>query len=260
LNSESTHNDTVRHFRQALEQDAFAPYCQPIAALGGLVRAYPMAEVLIRMREEESALLPPGDFFPVLQHHGLLPLLDRWMVRQVLRRAAIGSRIPRFAVNLSAQTLADRAFPAFIADELAAARLPGNCLLFEIEESDAIALPDCTARFAAMAVSLGAEVVLDGFGRTPESLSLIEAPCVRMVKLHASLTRRLLCEDLPSEEVARAVDEPVARGMRIIAECVEDPGAFGRLKELGIDYAQGFGVYRPQPIDAFTEPHRLLAA
>src|SRR5918999_1564979 len=154
--------------------------------------AYPMGEGLIRLQEEEQAMLPPGEFLPVLEHYGLMPYLDRWVLRETLRRLAVGSRIARLCLNLSAQTLADPAFPTFGAEQLAATRLPGNCVLFEIEEHEAMAVPDSVARFGALAASLGAGMVLDGFGRIPDALQL--------------------------------------------------------------------GVYRPQPLATFVEPHALLVA
>lgn len=253
-------DDPVKEFRRALVQDAFALYCQPIAALAGLVMAYPMGEVLIRLREEEEALLPPGDFLPVLEHYGLMPELDRWVVHQVLRRLATGSRIARFTVNVSAPTLVDRAFPPFLADALAAERMAGNCLLFEIEETDAMALPQCTARFTALVGSLGAGIVIDGFGRTPESLFLLDAPCVQLVKLYGSLTRQLLSGATPGRQFTRILEETSARGIRVIAECVEDPRAFRWLRALGVAYAQGFGVYKARPIEDFIESPALRVA
>jgi EAL domain-containing protein (putative c-di-GMP-specific phosphodiesterase class I) len=70
---ESAHwTDPVAYLRRALAEDQFTLYCQPIAALSGVV-VYPMAEVLVRLREEEAALLPPGEFLPVLEYHGMMP-------------------------------------------------------------------------------------------------------------------------------------------------------------------------------------------
>ena len=66
----------------------------------------------MRMREEETALLPPGEFLPVFEHYRMMPQLDRWVVRNTVKRLAAGSRIPRFTVNLSSQTLADAGVPA----------------------------------------------------------------------------------------------------------------------------------------------------
>jgi len=261
MTSEPAWSDPVAHLRNALNDDAFALYCQPIAKLGGLVLAYPMGEILIRLREEEEAMLPPGEFLPVLEHYGLMPHLDRWVLRALLRRVSVGSRIAHFSVNLSAQTLADHAFPDYVADELSRARMPGNCVLFEIEEHEAMAVPDSVARFAALVGSLGAGIVLDGFGRTLDALQLfVDVPCVRMVKLHSSLTRRLLTDGRSNPEVDRILRETTARDIGVIAECVEDLQALRRLQGLKIGYAQGFGVYKPQPIDVFIEPHALLIA
>ena len=127
--------------RQAIDKDEFALYCQPILALApGLSGAerYPMAEVLVRMREEEQALLPPGEFLPVFEHYRMMPLLDRWVVRGVARRLAAGSRIRRFTVNLHGQTLEDEDFPRFVAAQLSLHRLSAEALLFEIDEADAV--------------------------------------------------------------------------------------------------------------------------
>src|ERR687895_1679571 len=115
--------DPVAYLRQALAQDHFSLYCQPIAAIGGGV-AYPMGEMLIRLREEEHALLPPGEFLPVLEHYGMMPELDRWVLREVLRRLSTGPEIPRFSINLSRQTIADHSFPDFFADVVDSSGVP----------------------------------------------------------------------------------------------------------------------------------------
>jgi EAL domain-containing protein (putative c-di-GMP-specific phosphodiesterase class I) len=251
-------DDPVATLRKALSENAFELHCQPIAALGGLVMAYPMGEILIRLREEEQAMLPPGEFLPVLEHYGLMPQLDRWVLRETLRRLAVGCRIARLSVNLSVQTLADPTFPTFVAEELDAARLPGNCVLFEIEEQEAMAVPDSVARFGALAGSLGAGLVLDGFGRNTDALQLlVYVPCLHAVKLHGSFTRQLLAEGRPGPVLARLMRESAARGILAVAESVEEARALPQLKALGIRYAQGFGVYKPQPLDSFVEPHAL---
>src|ERR1700675_1227118 len=74
----------VARMQQALERDEFVLYCQPIVALSGPVR-FPMAEVLVRLRQEEASLMPPGEFLPVFEHYRMMPALDRWVVRNVVR-------------------------------------------------------------------------------------------------------------------------------------------------------------------------------
>src|SRR5258706_14625774 len=157
-------NEPVERLRQALDKDELALFCQPIAALTGAIR-FPMAEVLIRLREEEKAMLPPGEFFPIFEHYRLMPDLDRWVVRHVVQHLARGSRIPRFALNLSTQTLEDAAFPKAVALELVSAGVPGTSLQFEISEGDTLARLEAAGRFAAAIRPVGCGGVGSGFGR-----------------------------------------------------------------------------------------------
>src|ERR671935_25698 len=90
--------DPVQRLRSAIENNEFELYCQPILQFAGDER-YPMAEVLVRLREEERALLPPGEFLPVFEHYKMMPQLDRWVVRHTVKRLAEGSRIPRSAAR-----------------------------------------------------------------------------------------------------------------------------------------------------------------
>src|SRR5438046_9546863 len=95
----------AERLHQALEKDEFTLFCQPILALTGAER-YPMAEILVRLREEERALLPPGEFLPVFEHYRLMPQLDRWVVRTSHHRLGPGHGTPRFPVSLSGQSVA----------------------------------------------------------------------------------------------------------------------------------------------------------
>ena len=121
------------------QKNEFALYCQPVAALQAGGERFPMAEVLVRMREEERALLPPGEFLPVFEHYGMMPQLDRWVLRHTVQQLARGSRIARFTINVSGQTLKDASFPAVAAAELRAAGVAMDAVMFEIDESDVLA-------------------------------------------------------------------------------------------------------------------------
>src|SRR6202008_861252 len=99
---------------------------------------FPMGEVLVRLREEEKALLPPGEFLPVFEAHGMMPQLDRWVVKHVVARLARGSRLPRFSINVSGQTLHDTQFPGFVAEVVKKANVHPAGLVFEIDESDVL--------------------------------------------------------------------------------------------------------------------------
>src|SRR5438094_5408885 len=94
----------VQRLKGAIENNEFELYCQPILQFTGSER-YPMAEVLVRLREEERALVPPGEFLPVFEHYRMMPYLDRWVFGHTGSRLAQGSRIARFTGNISAQSM-----------------------------------------------------------------------------------------------------------------------------------------------------------
>jgi len=239
--------DPVARLRQAIEKDEFALYCQPI--LGLAAGGYPMGEVLVRMREEEQALLPPGDFLPVLEHYQMMPQLDRWVVRNTIMRLAAGSRIPCFTVNLSGQTLADPEFPRFVGGELSKYKVSPDSLMFELDESDVLRHQDWAAQFAASFRSLGVRLLVDGFGRRAVSFSIFEALQVAFVKVDGSITRKLLANEAARNKMNAVLRVGEALGFLVIAECVEEQDVLIRLKALRVGYAQGFGIHQPHPID-----------
>jgi EAL domain-containing protein (putative c-di-GMP-specific phosphodiesterase class I) len=241
--------DPVAYLRQALAEDAFAVFCQPICALVKPL-AYPMAEALVRLREEETSLCPPGEFLPVLEHYGLMPDLDRWVVRKVLRHLSSGAH-PAFSVNLSPQTLEDRSFPAFVAREIKGSGVPADRLLFEIDEPDALTQPG--RAFASAIGGLGCGVIIDGLGRGADFVEPLKTPCVKFIKVCSSLTRQLLAEGPLNEELRALLQVTAGMGIKVIAECVEDRAALVALHKRGIRFAQGFGVYPPHPIEACAE-------
>ena len=251
-NAHNEWSDPVAYLRRALSEHQFALYCQPIAALSGVL-LYPMAEILVRLREEEAALLPPGDFLPVLEHYGMMAELDRWVVREALHRLSSGPEIPRFSINLSPQTIADPRFPDFFAEETLAHRVPAENVVFEIDEHDAAAAPSSVRRLCAAVGSLGAGILIDGFGRGQGKLASLALPCVQYVKLHGSLTRNLATDEDAVARVLQILRVANELGIAAIAECVESDEVLARLSALKVRYAQGFGICVPQSIDLVSE-------
>lgn len=221
-------------------------YCQPILALRG-AENYPMAEILVRMREEERALLPPGEFLPVFEHYRMMPQLDRWVVRHAVAQLARGSD-PCFTVNLSGQTLEDLEFPPFVAGELSSRRVAPASLLFEIGESDMLERLDAAERFATGIRAIGSGMLIDGFGRSSVAFAPLKALRPQFVKVDGGIVR-----NLPGSEVARIKMKAILRvceglGSGVVAECVEGPEVLLSLKALGGGYAQGFGIRKPRPV------------
>jgi EAL domain-containing protein (putative c-di-GMP-specific phosphodiesterase class I) len=236
--------------RHALENDEFALFCQPILALSGTTR-YPMAEVLIRLREEEQAMLPPGEFLPVFEHYKMMPQLDRWVVRQVVRRLVKGSRVPCFTVNIATQTIEDPEFPAFFAAEMKA--VAARSVLFEIDETDLLLRQPAVARFTAAVKAAGGGVIIDSFGRKSVSFGPVKALAPDFVKVDGGIIRKLLTSEVARTKLSavQRVGKTVPFG--VIAECVEEQDVLVRLKALGVGYAQGFGILQPQLLDKIAQ-------
>jgi len=154
-----------------------------------------MAEVLVRLREEERALLPPGEFLPVFEHYRMMAQLDRWVVRHTIKRLVNGSRIPRFTVNLSGQALEDDDFPRFVAAQLSSQNVPAEKLLFEIDESDALLRLGACKRFSEAYRAVGGALLIDGFGHQAVSFVPVKELGVKFVKVDGSICRKILTSD-----------------------------------------------------------------
>jgi EAL domain-containing protein (putative c-di-GMP-specific phosphodiesterase class I) len=242
--------DPVRRLQQALARDELILFAQPIASLQEPGQ-YPMAEALVRLREEEAALLPPGEFLPVFEHCGMMPEFDQWVLRHVARALAGGSIVRRFGINVSSQTLGEIGFTAEAAAVLARAEVDPSCIVFEIDEADFLARPGAAERFAGAAKAIGCKLLLDGFGRRSVSFSALKTLGVDYLKVDGVIVRKLA-----TSEVARSKLGAIARvgevvGVTVIAECVEDPDAVSRLLAAGVRYAQGFGIRAPESIERF---------
>ncbi len=234
--------------RQALAKDELALYCQPIAALSGAVR-FPMAEVLVRLREEEKTLLPPGQFLPVFEHYRMMPDLDRWVVRKVLEHVARGSRIPRFTVNVSTQSIEDAAFPKAVALDLVSTGVPGTALQFEISENDTLDRLEAAVRFSTDIRAVGCGVIVSGFGRRTATFMPLKTLRPDYVKVDGIIVRKLLTGPAAEAKLRAILRVGEVMGFQVIAEMVEDQDILMRLKALGVGYAQGFGIQEPHPIE-----------
>lgn len=242
--------DLAERLERALHHDELLLYAQPIESLRER-GTFPIAETLVRLREEEAAMLPPGAFLPVFEHCGMMPELDRWVIHRVIAALARGSRVPKFSINISAQTLGDAGFSHALAKDLERAGVSPDALVFEIDENDLLARPDAAARFSAAVKAIGCRLLFDGFGRRSVSFEPLKTLRVDYVKVDGVIIRKLA-----SSDVARSKLNAISRvgeviGVGVIGECVEDDNVIALLKTAGVGYAQGFGISVPQAIEGF---------
>lgn len=251
IGSDISLGDAVAHIRGIIDRNELRLFCQPIRALSGTA-GYAMAEVLVRMREEETALIPPGEFIPIFEHYRMMPAMDRWVLRHAVQHLAKGSRIPSFTVNLDWQTLLDVEFPNFVGAELAQAGVAAALVRFELEMKDVLAHVQACARFTSAVKGLGCGVIVDGFGVEPALVAQLKALRPDFIKLEGAITRGLLRDAAAVSRLKSVLQVTQSLGIRTIAEAVEDQEILARLQAFGVDFAQGFGIYLPHPIDNFA--------
>jgi len=244
-------DDPLEHLRGALRQDELQIYCQPIRALHATAERYPIAEVLVRMREEENALLPPGDFLPVFEHYRMLTDLDCWVAEKTLHWIAreVPGSIRSFSINVSSQSLDDTRLLDCITAALGASGVRPELLYMEIDEVDTLLKAEATERFVQAVRSIGCGIVIDGFARRSVSFTAVKALQPDFVKVDGAIVRKLATSAVAQLKLKSIVRVGAVTGIGIIAECVEDDRVLAQLEELSVGYAQGFGIAVPQPIE-----------
>lgn len=242
----------------ALENDEFVLYCQPIVPVADRSRQT-LHEVLIRLCEEEEKLLPPGAFLPIAERFGLMPEIDRWVTGHLLawvqRRAAAqaGWQPALFSINLAGATLADDGFPAFVQQEAQRRGVAPEVLCFEIYEADMLHDRARAARTIGALRGFGCRIALAGFGRHRVSLDLLKAVPLDFVKIDGSVVLNFLRDAVALAKLKAIARVCRALGILTIAELVESEDIWKGLQTLDVDYAQGFGIGTPRPLDGICD-------
>jgi diguanylate cyclase len=241
---------------RALDEDGFVLFAQrirPLRSTGGGVRA----EVLLRMKNEDGTLALPGAFLPAAERFHLASRVDRWVLWQAvswLSKLPQLDAIATLSVNLSGQSVGDRAFHGWAREMLAKAG--GEVcarLCLEITETATVTNLADAAVFIEAVRSQGVKVSLDDFGAGASSFGYLKSLPVDYLKIDGQFIRDLI--DDPLDEAAVRCFTEVAQvvGVDTVAEFVESPDVLERLRMLGVDHAQGFLIHRPEPIDALLQ-------
>ena len=240
---------------RALKDNEFLLLAQPIVALSPDAAGAACCEVLLRLKEEEQNLLPPGGFFPLAERCGMMEALDRWVVRDLIAHCAeTGSgSAPRkaglYCVNLSEAALRSAAFGPFVQTQILKRPLLGGALCFEIAERDIARRRGDVARLIDLLKPLGCRFTADNMG-AGESLDILAGLDFDFVKIDGTLIQNMVRRPAEMDKVLAIAARCRDTGMRTIAAFVEDKATLDALLRIGIDYAQGFGVAGPAPLRA----------
>lgn len=239
--------------QQAIDDNCFELFAQPILALTPHTKTGLHFEVLLRLREANGSYVSPGAFMPAAERFGLSIKVDRWVLNAVDKwmgeyQASL-EHIDTIAVNLSGRSVGDSAFHQFVSDLLDQGRMIAHKICFEITETSAIDHLDDALNFLNMLHQRGARISLDDFGSGLSSMAYLKNLPVDYLKIDGQFVKDM-ANDAVDHALVRSINEIAhLTGKTTIAEFVENDAILNCLRELGIDFAQGYHIGHPIPIN-----------
>ena len=244
--------------REALAQERFFLVWQPIHAVGADRQQPSRFEVLLRLRDENGDVVPPGEFLPAAERFGMIRRMDRWVLNEAMRwlgeDEARQHRVTSLSVNLSGLTFSEAGFADFVLETLEKFDVPPSRLCLEITETATITNMKAAREMIGTLQACGCRFALDDFGMGFASFAYLNSFPVDLVKIDGTFVRDMDTNSVHLAMVRSINDIAHAMGKETVAEFVENERIWKLLEELGVDYGQGFGIGRPQPLGEFA-PH-----
>ncbi len=236
--------------RQALENNRLCLYRQAIVpTLNPGQRPIEFYEVLVRMLNDSGEIVSPVDFIPAAERYGLMPMLDRWIIRTCLvhleQLIQDGLDNVLYSINLSGTSLNDEQFLEFVSTQFRDVDVPPECVCFEITETAAICDFERANSLVRSLQRLGCRFALDDFGSGMSSFAYLKLLPVDFLKIDGEFV-----QDVMADSTTEAIIESIHRiggvmGLQVIAESVEDDAILTKMQTIGIDYVQGYAISRP---------------
>jgi EAL domain-containing protein (putative c-di-GMP-specific phosphodiesterase class I) len=236
--------------QQALADGRFRLYYQPILAFSPGTIQERHGEILLRMLDEQGRIVLPGAFIPAAERYGLMLAIDQWVVSRSLEAlSAVADDTGVFTINISGQSLGATEFLEFVTERIRDTEVAPDQLCFEITETAAASELGHVLRFIDTLKKVGCRFALDDFGTGLSSFSYLKTLPVDYLKIDGVFIR-----ELASDDIDMAMVEAVNRighkmGLLTIAEGVESETISQKLQEIGVDYGQGYGLAKPQPLN-----------
>ncbi|MDH5183344.1 MAG: EAL domain-containing protein [Gammaproteobacteria bacterium] len=236
----------VQRIRNALQDDRFFLAVQDVVSLSNTDNEK-HREVLLRLHGENGETIPPMAFIPAAERYELMPQIDRWVFCKTIEMiGAIEACDCLYNINISGQSLKDEDFSNYARNLLAKSSVEPHRICFEITETAAISNLNTATQFIHSMKELGIRFALDDFGRGMSSFGYLKTLPVDYLKIDGSFVR-----DMANDAIDYAMVESITRighvmGLKVIAEFVENDTTVELLRELGVDYGQGYGIHKPE--------------
>jgi diguanylate cyclase (GGDEF)-like protein/PAS domain S-box-containing protein len=248
----------VSRITSALEQNRLQIWSQKILSLSNPNARREHYELLVRMVDKNGQIVPPGAFLPAAERYNLVSRIDRWVINRTLRwfsrHPEKYKRLKLCSMNLSGQSLCDEDFLADISASFARYKLDPEKFSFEVAETTAIANLNSATHFINSLKKLGCSFALDDFGSGLSSFAYLKNLPVDFIKIDGVFIKDLHADPLHLALVKSINDIGHVMGRKTIAEFVENKQILKKLRTLGVDHAQGYGIARPElMIDGVTD-------
>lgn len=237
---------------EAIENKRFTLYFQRIVPVAAAVQGSARYEILLRMVDPaHNRIVLPGVFISAAERYGLMPMVDRYVIENVFKqlhqRGVNSLKGDIISINVSGTSLNEDEFSSFIQQQFSRFGLDPSTICFEITETAAIGNMGRALRFIADMRNLGCSIALDDFGSGMSSFTYLKSFMVDYVKIDGSFVRDMVNNPLDCA-TAEAINKVAqVKGLRTVAEFVENEETLLRLRELGVNYAQGYHLHRPEP-------------
>ena len=240
----------VARVTRAAEENRLELFYQPIRPVTPR-EAPSFNELLVRLRDDDGRLVPPGEFIPAAERYNVMSVIDRWVVSRALQFLgewrARGIALPLLAVNLSGTSLNDQSFIDFVLRHVEDSSL-ARALCFEITETAAVTNLSNVAFVMRELKTRGCKFSLDDFGTGLSSFMYLKSLPVDFLKIDGQFVRRIADDPVDRSMVEAVCKVGRTLGIETVAECVEVQSVLDELGRIGVDYAQGFFVANPLPI------------
>ena len=252
LASHQTVMTYIANISQSIEENRFFLLKQKIKAISDQGKHRSHFEVLLRFRNNDNKIISPAQLIPAAERYGVISLIDRWVLETVLASLEQSQETSLISINLSGLSISDKRFLDYAMSLVKQSQIPTNHLCFEITETAAISHFDEAQKFIYQMKNLGVRFALDDFGSGQASFGYLKSLPVDFLKIDGGLVKNIVNDPIDFEMVRFVNDIAHMMGMETIAEFVENTAILELLREIEVNYAQGYGIAHPESLKSPT--------